>query len=70
MHAEKNNSEPFAKPPLRGLPGIAFPTFAHHGSELYLKKYKKNSCNVREFPIEYQVLWHDSYEARGCYPLW
>ena len=41
MHAEKNNSEPFAKPPLRGLPGIAFPTFAHHGSELYLKKYKK-----------------------------
>ena len=35
MHAEKNNSEPFAKPPLRGLPGIAFPTFAHHGFSPY-----------------------------------
>ena len=33
---------------------------------IVLEKIQKNSCNVRGFPIEYQVLWHDSYEARGC----
>ena len=37
---------------------------------IVLEKIQKNSCNVRGFPIEYQVLWHDSYEARGCCPLW
>ena len=37
---------------------------------IVLEKIQKNSCNVRGFPIKYQVLWHDSYEARGCYPLW